>query len=227
MATGVIVGGKTYPLIDPRTNHPIPVFGIEDHHIEFHPGDGYNKKRVKPIDLGVFHWTGSENPVETMVETLRKEKLGVEFAIDAYGPLYQFCDPMEVDTADAGIANSRSFGVEIVNAGIRSLWTLWREPRYRKVPLGPREACMAVIHGRNIKYWNFYPNQVITACALNKLMVEAIPTYSSDVCVVPGVVDLSTVKGAIGHYNITEKKLDPGLKFMETLAEYMSSGHSS
>lgn len=227
MATGVLVGGKIYPLVHPITGHPIPVFGPEDHKIEFHPGDGYNKKRVKDIDLGVFHWTGSENSVETMARTLRKRKLGVEFAISPMGSLYQFCDPTKVDTADAGIANSRSWGVEIVNAGIRRASTLWREPRYRKVKMGPREPYDTTIHGRKLRCWDFYPQQTITACALNLLLVGALPTYPKDVCTVPGEVAIKgpgAVVGAIGHYNITAKKLDPGTKLMGTLDAFMRTG---
>lgn len=225
MATGVLIGGKIYPLNHPITGHPIPVFGPKDHGFEFKAGDGYNKKRVKDIDLGVFHWTGSENAVETMVETLRKRSLGVEFAISPMGSLYQFCDPLEVDTADAGIANSRSWGVEMVNAGIRRAATLWMEPRQRKIKMGPRPSYDTVLHRKAIKCWDFYPVQTITACALNKLMVAALPTYTSDVCTVPGVIKLdNTVKGAIGHYNITDEKLDPGTRFMQHLAVFMKTG---
>jgi len=227
MADGVLIGGKTYPLLHPLTGYPIPVFGPKDHKIEFRPGDGYNKKRRATIDLGVFHWTGSENAVETMASTLRKRQLGVEYAISPIGSLFQFCDMMEVDTADAGIANSRSWGVEMVNAGIRRASTLWRAPQYRKVPLGPRPAYETVLHGRKLLCWDFYPAQTVTACALNKLICDVLPTYPRTVCTVPGVVPIKgpdAVKGAIGHYNITTEKLDPGTLFMEHLAEFMRTG---
>jgi len=224
MAQGILIGGKIYPLNHPVTGHPIPVLGPQDHKVEFKPGDGYNKKRVKPIDLGVFHWTGSENSVENMVETLRSRKLGVEFAISPFGVLYQFCDPTVVDTADAGIANSRSWGVEIVNAGIRRMNTLWQEPRYRKPPLGPRPSYDTVLHGKKLKCYDFYPAQTATACALNLTMTQALSGYAKDVCTVPGVVDLTKVRGAIGHYNITNEKLDPGTQFMGHLAEFMGTG---
>jgi hypothetical protein len=224
MAEGILIGGKIYPLLHPETKHPIPVLGPKDHKVEFHPGDGYNKKRVKPIDLGVFHWTGSENSVETMIETLRSRKLGVEFAISPFGVLYQFCDPTVVDTADAGIANSRSWGVEIINAGIRRMNTLWQEPKQRKPPLGPRPAYDTVLHGKKLKCYDFYPAQTATACALNKAMTEALTGYQKDVCTTPGVVDLALVRGAIGHFNITNEKIDPGTRFMEHLAEFMKTG---
>lgn len=221
MATGLKIGGKIYPVTNPDTGHPIPVLGPEDHKVEFKPGDGYNKKRVKPIDLGVFHWTGSENAVETMVETLRQRKLGVEFAISPHGVIYQFCDPLEVDTADAGIANSRSWGVEMVNAGFRRMATLWREPQYRKPPMGPRNSQKVIMHGKEVTVYDFYPAQRDAAFALNKTMVLAIPTYSADVCTERSVVDISKIKGALGHFHITTEKYDPGLPFMLELSTFM------
>ena len=227
MATGIPVGGEIIPILHPISGHPIPVFGPDDHGIEFKPGDGYNKRRRTDIDLGVFHWTGSENAIETMAETLRKRKLGIEYAISPYGSLYYFCDPMEVDTADAGIANARSWGVEIVNAGVRRANTLWREPQYRKVKMGPRTPYDTVIHGKKLRCWNFYPAQTMTAFALNKALVGAISTYPADVCTVPGVVKIKgngAIVGACGHYNISEAKTDPGTLFMEELKVFMDTG---
>jgi hypothetical protein len=232
VAAGVVIGGKTYPLLDPISGDPIPVFGVKDHRQEFRAGDGYNKKRREEINLGVFHWTGSENSIETMVNTLRKRKLGVEFAISPFGSLYQFCDMMEVNTADAGIANSRSWGVEIVNAGTRRASTLWREPRYRKPPMGPRQGYDTVIHGRKVRCWDFYVQQKLTAFALNKLISDALETYPPSVHVDPQVLDIKAkgesaghiVQGAVGHYNISRKKLDPGTRFMHELKQFMETG---
>ena len=223
MASGLTIGGKVYSVVHPITGHPVPVLGPEDHKVEFRPGDGYNKKRVKPIDLGVFHWTGSENSVDQMVRTLRQRKLGVKFAISPYGVIYQFCDPMEVDTADAGIVNSRSWGVEMVNAGFRRMSTLWREPRYRKPPMGPRTYQSVVMHGKKVTVYDFYPAQTQAAFALNSTLVAAIPTYSSAVCTESTVVDMTNVKGAVGHFHITDAKYDPGLPFMQELAAHMAA----
>jgi N-acetyl-anhydromuramyl-L-alanine amidase AmpD len=225
MATGIVIDGKVWPLVHPITKHPIPVFGPEDHGMEFHPGDGYNKARRKPIDLVVWHWTGSENAPETMYKVLVSRKLGVEFAISSLGNVYQFCDPAKVDTADAGSVNARSIGVEIVNAGIRRVNTLWREPRNRKTKLGPREAYDTIIHGQKIRCWDFYPNQTEVACALASLFTDAIDTL-------PGVVapgsdvlsqhDLDLFKGHCGHLQISAKKLDPGTQFLDNLRKHFS-----
>jgi hypothetical protein len=241
MAEGIIIGGKSYPLLHPLTQEPITVLGPKDHGMEFKAGDGFNKKRKNEINLGAFHWTGSENALEVMFRVLQKRKLGIEYAINPWGALYQFCDMMEVDTADAGIVNSRSWGVEMVNAGIRRSSTLWREPRYRKVKMGPRQPYDTVIHDRKVRCWDFYVAQKMTAFALHKLISGVVPTYPSRVCletvVIPNInatiaagdkpgrpLEYIT-KGAIGHYNITRRKLDPGTRFMEELHYFMEHGN--
>ncbi len=244
MAEGVVIGGKVYPLDHPITGHPIPVFGVADHGIRFKPGDGYNKPRKLDIDLGVYHWTGSENSLERMAETLRKRKLGVEYGISPYGSLYQFCDMMEVNTADAGIANGRSYGVEIVNAGVRRFNTLWREPRYRAVKMGPRTSSIQTIHGKELRVWDFYPAQVMTALALNKLIADAVPTYPetvhtggdlldiqarvpmSDRGLAGGHNDQHVIQGAVGHMHVSGRKIDAGTVLMDELHLYMTTGQT-
>jgi hypothetical protein len=229
MAQGVIVGGKTYPLLHPITKHPIPVFNWHDTKMEFAIGDGYNKRRTVDITLGVYHWTGSENPVETMYRVLNKRKLGVEFCITPLGSLYQFCDPVLVDTADAGKANKISFGVEVINQGTTSLWNpkKWKTPRAQVrggYDLGPRPHYLTEIHGKKKRCYDFYPQQTATMCAFNALMVEAIPTYEADVCIEPGLIDWENYRGAVGHLNITKRKIDPGTRPMQHLEMFMRTG---
>jgi hypothetical protein len=229
MATGVIVGGKTYPLLHPLTGHPIPVFNWHDTGMEFKVGDGHNKRRTVDITLGVYHWTGSENPVETMYRVLHNRDLGIEACITALGSLYQFCDPLLVDTADAGRANKISFGVEIINQGVTSLLNpkKWKTPRAQMrggYDLGPRTSYETVIHGRRKRCYDFYPQQTATMCALNALMVEAIPTYEPNVCIDPGVIDWENFRGAAGHLQIETRKIDPGTRPMKTLQHFMRTG---
>jgi hypothetical protein len=223
MANGVIIGGNSYELLHPKTGCPIPVFNWKDTGMEFKIGDGYNKRRKEDITLGVIHWTGSENSVETMFNVLNKRKLGVEYCISPYGSLYQFCDMIEVDTADAGAANKISWGVEVVNAGIRRANTLWREPRYRKTKMGPRRGYETRIHDRNVKCWDFYEEQTMTLLALNLLIHHVVPTYGPNVCVANGEINWREFKGAVGHYHITKKKLDPGTEPMKRLHSFMES----
>jgi len=234
MADGVLLDGKIIPLNHPITGHPIPVFGAVragddwrwEHGMEFKIGTGYNKPRRVPIIHGVIHWTGSENAVETMFRVLNNRKLGVEFAITPLGSLFQFCDPIKVDTADAGAANKTSWGVEVVNQGQRKILNprKWKKPRAHKLDLGPRPFYTAKIHGKKRNLYGFYPAQVATLCALNRLMVDNIETYEANVCTEPGVIDWQSFRGAIGHLNIKRAKTDPGTLDMQHLDHFMRTG---
>ncbi len=230
MTEGVLVGGELRDLRHPITGYPIPIFGPDDHGMEFEPGDGHNTHRVQDIDLGIFHWTGSENSLETMFRTLNKRGLGVFSAISPYGSLYTFADPLVVKGAHAGKVNPRAWGCEMVNAGIRRMSTLWREPRYRKVKMGAREKYDCRIHGRKVRIWDFYPAQKMTMFALNRLMVDAIDSYPAEVNTAPVVLPLTgddRVTGAAAHYNVNRRKLDCGPLPMAQLDHFMKTGDAA
>lgn len=232
MAAGIQIDGLLYALNHPQTGRPIPVRAWTDTDgprvPEFKPGDGYNHSRrrvltqgqsVPLIDTAVWHWTGGEAGPDVMAETLRKRKLGVEFAIGRTGEVWQFCDPGQVDTADAGVLNYRSLGVEIVCYGYRS----WREPlRGTRPRLGnDRELYEATTHGRTVKTARFYECQVQSALALAALFSRVLP-IPCDVCTLDTLVgDLKMLRGHVGHYQISLDKRDPGPWFMERLREHM------
>lgn len=223
------IGGVLYPLVSP-SGVPVSVRRWDDAELpkvpEFRAGDGYNKKRVKPIDLFVFHWTGGENDPITMSEVLRKRKLGVEFAISRSGTVYQFCDPMVVDTADSGIVNSRSIGCEMVCYGYAG-WDI--ERKVFVVPrLGQdRETYEATTHGKKVKTAKFYPAQMDAAFALSDAVSKAVPgipqRVPTDNVTALTEFDLEAWIGYLGHYHITTNKRDPGPWFMEELDKHFSS----
>jgi len=229
----IMVGGKLYELLHPVTRQPMPVRRWNDWDYpvvpEFKAGDGYNKKRVKPIDLFVFHWTGGEQDPIPMAETLRQRKLGVEFAISRGGTVYQFCDPLVVDTADAGIVNSRSIGCEIVNYGYRSVWDL--RHAFGVPKLGQdREMYAATTHNSTVQTSKFYPCQMDAAFALANAISGAIPAITRRVPDGAGVLNVSNTNvlpnigvysGFIGHYQLTKEKRDPGPWFMEELGKQL------
>jgi hypothetical protein len=80
------------------------------------------------------------------------------------------------------------------------------------------------IHGRKVRMWGLYPQQVALMCALNQVMVEAIPTYGADVCTEPGVIDFKNFSGAMAHYNVSRKKVDIGTVPMAQLDHFMRTG---
>ena len=235
MADGIIVAGRAYPVTHPVTRHPIPVFAWCDPGVRvpaFRAGDGYNRARRSPIDLCVVHWTGGEAEPERMAETLRRRKLGVEFAISRLGDVYQFCDPADVDTADAGTVNHRSVGVEVVSYGYAGGW-VWDPLRAMRVPRVPppgrdRETYRATTHGRAVQTAKFYPAQVSTLCALADALSSAIPTIARAVPpedaagVYPPALfrGPSRFAGFVGHYHLTARKRDPGPHTMHALQEH-------
>lgn len=224
LAHSLIIGGVGYPLWN-APGEPTQVRRWNDGLLpvvpEFKAGDGYNKRRVKPIDLMVWHWTGGEQDPISMAETLRKRELGIEVSIDCCtGIVYQFCDPLVVDTADAGIVNSRSMGCEIVCYGYRSVWELKHAMGVPKLGRD-RPTYEAVTHGRAVKTAQFYPAQMRAAIAVANAVSTAIPAIRRRVPVYnAGALypkDLRAFTGHIGHFHITDKKRDPGPWFMDQL----------
>lgn len=230
---GIQVGKRAIQVVDPKTREPLPVRRWNDGQLprcpEFRAGDGYNKRRTQTIDKCCWHWTGGEGEPDRMAETLRKRKLGVEFAIGRSGRIWQFCDPLEVDTADAGILNARSVGVEIVCYGYAA--SIWDPLRAIKVPLVPllgkdRETYEALTHGRRVVTAKFYPAQLRAALALADALsaalgiARAVPEPGYDTGVYPGVREFG---GHVGHYQITDSKRDPGPWFMRELREHFAA----
>jgi hypothetical protein len=240
MAEGIIVAGQTIPVLHPDSGQSLSVHAWSDppgsgpRVPEFKPGDGFNKARKRwPIDLCVWHWTGGEGEPDRVAETLRARKFGVEFAIGRTGSIWQFCDPFVVDTADAGFANARSVGVEVVCYGYRSLLDPARALRVG--PMIPalgrdRSTYEATIHGRRRKLANFYRTQIDAAIALADALSKAVPEIAREVptdssgALVARTVDVEDFSGHLGHYHLTERKLDPGFDLLEALRGHFASG---
>lgn len=225
----IIVAGVRTQVFD-ENRVPVEVFSWADnapgrlHVPEFRPGDGYNKKRRHAIDLAVWHWTGGENEPDVMAETLRKRKLGVEFAISRHGIIWQFCDPAYVDTADSGEVNHRSVGIEIVSYGYSS-WDVKR--RVFAVPKrgADRMTYDATTHGKTVKTAMFYPAQLRAARGLSIALSDAlqIPMRVPRSDVTGVLPELATFSGHIGHYHITEGKRDPGPMLIDELRDTFSN----
>lgn len=189
-----------------------------EHGIEFKVGEGHNKRRARDIDLIVLHWTGGEGAPDTMAAALRRKKLGIEFAVHK-GVIWQFCDPLEVDTADAGIVNPRSAGVEIVNYGFRRSKadiprTGQRRPTYK-----------CDFRGRRRTFAHFWPEDIAATIALCEMLAKAlhIPRcvpVDGEYWVAPRTLyssELEAFKGFVGHFHISDRKADPGLDILEAL----------
>jgi hypothetical protein len=220
---GLIIGGRRYRVPGCR------VLTWKEHSVQFRIGQGFNKRRVEDVDTVGWHWTGGENEPLVMAETLAKRGYGVEFAIasgldlpeDAFADLYQFADPLVVDTADIGKLNARSAGVEIVSYGVKSWDRAWQVPRRG----ADRRLEPQRIHGKLVDVAAFRRPQTRTARALAEVLSRAldipreVPRLPNGRASGELLTDeqLAAFKGHIGHHNISAKKLDCGTHLLEDL----------
>lgn len=205
----LIIGGKKYDCA-------VRVLTWGDHGIRFREGEGFNKRRKKDINLWVWHWTGGENPPDRIAWTLKEKKLGIETAIYK-GVIWQFCDPLVVDTADAGYVNARSGGTEIVNYG--------SEPLDNPIPLDGRnrDTYTCDLRGEKRVFAHFRTEDIAAALALADTLSFAlkipnrVPTYESDSLIRREMSsgEIDSFQGHIGHYHVNSKKDDPGVDLLE------------
>lgn len=205
----LIIGGEKVPC-------RWPVFDWTEHGMKFEPGDGARQRKL-PIDLFVWHWTGGEGNATQLYNVLDRKDFGVEFYVDQGGGIFQFADPVFVDTFDAGFVNPRSVGCEIASVGHGPINPRW-----------PRERYTMKLNGRKVAPARFYDAQIQAALALADAVSDAIPTLPKKV---PkglfgfgGLVtrtltprELRTVKGHIGHFHVNAEKTDPGADLLEAL----------
>lgn len=209
MDNEMIVNGQPCPCL-------LPVTTWKETGLEFKAGQGYNKKRVQPLELVVYHWTAGELSIKQLYDVLVDRKLGIEFAISGYGQIYQFCDPAQVDTADANYANARSVGVEIVNYGIK-------EPP--PTPGADRLRYRSMVHNTLLHMAHFRTPQMVAALALADALSRAIPAIARMVPLENGrllhrtltVQEVAAFKGHLGHFHINLEKVDPGIDLLEVL----------
>ena len=210
---GILIGGVWHSCA-------APVETWHKHGLEFRAGKGARKRTQVP-DLFVVHVTGGEGSPHTMFSTLEKRELGIEFAIDVDGVIWQFCDPLEVDTFDAGPINARSIGVEIVNYGYRA------DPKTVPLKGKGRELYDTTIHGRRLVMARSNPAQVAALVALADVLTSSpmlkiprtVPRWPGG-AIDTHVMDakrLAAFSGVLGHLHVSGAKIDPGTDVLEAL----------
>lgn len=209
----LIVGGKEVPC---KTK----VIDWREHKMEIKPGKGARKRDTKKttIDVFVLHWTAGEGSAKGCFDVLTTRELGVEFYIGRDGVIYQFADPVLVDTFDAGSMNPRSIGVEIANYGFRG------DPKEVPAAGKDRRIYEGTIRGRKIKMAAYYEPQLEAAYNLVEAICNAVPTIPF---VIPGEGDQKLYtgtmnpaqerkwKGVLGHFHISDQKTDPGIDIFD------------
>lgn len=213
-STGLIIGGKVVPCSK-------PVYNWNDHGMKFTDKKGGRKRDVKKTEINLFvlHWTAGEGDVVSCFNVLNARELGVEFYISREGEIFQFADPILVDTFDAGSVNPRSVGVEIANYGFK------KEPKEIPSKAKDRKLIETIIRGHKIKLAKFYDIQLEACNALVDSVCNAITTIPKTLPSEKGKYfsntmtkkQLNSYKGLIGHFQISENKIDPGTDLLEYL----------
>ena len=151
-----------------------------------------------------LHWTGGVGGAAPVYRTLGTRKLSVQFCIDVDGVVYQFADA-SARASHIGTANGWCVGIEICN------------PANGRAP--GRETYQEHVQGRSFACSYFYPAQVASARALVTALCGfyGLPYAAPASTVALSAADLKTVRGVIGHFHVTTRKVDPGTRLLREL----------
>lgn len=119
----LILAGQPTKLIDDADKVEAYWSQVRRNELFFYPGCNRNTGRFAQQPRGIMvHWTGAENPPETMARTLSTRELSIHFVIDSgigegRRRIVQMADPVTTRCAHGGIANPGFIGIEVVNRG--------------------------------------------------------------------------------------------------------------
>lgn len=182
-------------------------------------------RRTEPIRYGVLHHQAGEGKAKQTYNVLNKREkpnspgefyyLSVHFEIDQYGVITQMAD-LDTVCHQAGGVNNESWGVEIASIGCGDPSNVY-----------PREKYTDTVNGvTRHDFLKFYRAQIESALRLcffvNTLLglPLVIPADASGVRAVRSVLpkdQLEKFKGILGHYMLTEKKIDPSPHLLDEL----------
>lgn len=180
------------------------------------------RPRTVPVRGILLHHTGAENPVDTMINTLKNRRspkapdgLSVHYHVSQTGIITQLAE-LDLVCLHGGRANDWTVGIEITNKGTGYSHSKW-----------PREAYTAVVNRRPTRYLKFYDPQVEAVHWLCSRLCETFllpwefpkdvsPRYPVRMTSM-SEGDLMFFRGILGHYHITATKPDPGPWLLETL----------
>ena len=206
MPGGIILGGRELPCSVPVSQGP---------RIELDHGA---RLRVRPIDMIVVHWTGGEGDVYQVHRTLQRRRLGVEFVIDPAGRAWQLCDPLELDAMDCGRRyDPRSIGIEVACYGWRRLAS--QVPRAGR----DRRTYVGRIRWSRRTMAAFRAPQYRALTGLCDALTEHVPSIPRRVCAESRTLsrrEAATVAGVVGHYQLSRRKLDPGLEPLQVISDW-------
>ena len=163
-------------------------------------------KRSETNAVGL-HWTGGEGGGAQVHRVLKLRGLSVHFLVDQEGVIWQYADA-GVRCSHIGSANSTTVGIEISNRANGK-----DHVRY------PRERYQERVHGHKFFCSSFYPAQVAATKELTEMLCKAygLPfvTPAVDTCLDPR--SLKLFRGVLGHFHVTRRKVDPGIRLLREL----------
>jgi hypothetical protein len=182
-------------------------------------------QRIEPILFGVIHHQAGEGKAKQTFAVLNKREnpkkhgdfnyLSVHFEIDQEGVITQMAD-LDTVCHQAGHVNQVSWGVEIANLGLG-------DPPHAY----PRKQYTDMLHGVTHRdFLTFLPAQVESTyrlCLFVNVLLGipfTIPLDVSGVKARRGILskaELDVHRGLVGHYMITEKKIDPSPHLLDEL----------
>lgn len=188
-------------------------------------------KRTKPIQMGVVHFTASENTPEVLFGNLRRRGLAVEFALDYDGTIHQWADPALTYCAQAAKCNTWSFGLEVICRGVGGMDAMRQfsqKTRTRWDAKSPREEYTGVIRGRKRVWSKFTEAQMESSLRFFETLAgyDIIPRTiygepGDKKSILRTHVHASVRKemsGVVGHFQCSDFKVDPGPQLLEAMA---------
>lgn len=151
----------------------------------------------------LLHWTGGRGLAPQVFRTLQERGLSVHFCVEPDGTVWQYADAA-LRCAHAGVANSWSAGLEIVNPATPAA--------------APGRALESdVIHGHRIHYAGFTELQTAAALAVTRSLCGAfgLPYVARAGHDLMSNEEMLSFRGVLGHYEVSSAKRDPGRRILE------------
>lgn len=179
---------------------------------------------IQGVRYVVLHWTGGVQKAKGVHEVLRQRALSVQFVVEPDGMIVQFADATarasHAGIADCGVSgNSHSIGIEIVNPATSS----WHPAESGL----ERDIVTERIHGKPLTYTTFTKAQEAAALDLASRLCELSgipdkPPVDRGRRVIPRVLsreELEAHRGLLGHFHLTARKTDCGLRLLQRAAD--------
>lgn len=182
-------------------------------------------KRVKPVRLAVWHWTGGKTS-DSCIRTLRSRRLSIHYTIDHDGTVREHADPAKVVAQHVGRVelaqgalsiNAESVGIEIAHKGFAPSFSgeSWKRDEYT-----------ANVHGCAARLLRFTDAQLDAARTLAEHISQRfaipleVPTDEAG-RLRTGLLDeaaMRAFRGHAGHFHFERKKTDPGPELLNEIA---------